>query len=675
MKCTRCESQIVNRDNICPNCGADMNITAELINSAINKDNNAYTELYRRTYDDVYREIFVYVKNKDKIEDLVSETYIQAFRRLEQLNKPSSFLPWIRTIGRNKAIDVLRKKNPKVSIDSFDVLNEGCDEKGLRFEEKFADKNAKIPLDEIDRRETHRLMEEILDSIPEEQSCVVKMFYYDEMSIREIAEILGCSENTVKSRLSYGRNKIQQEVLALEKKGTKLYGLAPIPFFVYLLKIYNTIPVKPLSASVLASIESAVLGTTVASTVATTTATVAATVSKGIALKVTAGIVAGVVAVSGGVIGGKKLYDNYKGDNVTKPSTTVTQTMPTTQVPSTVATTVPMTTVHMYKALSNNDTDYIKTLLAYTASGVSNDSSDYSKMTDSEILDVLNSYYMVTNNLKGAKDLFPSAQTTTDTGMPKRVVPQKDVQKVAKEVFGKTLSGSASSDDVELIDGNYYFAVPMGGKEYTLDIKNVEYNKNRSKVTVTYTFNSGYYGVDTTEHTATFTRNGNNKDFPFRINSENKVQENTTTTTNPTKPTKKVATNATTPKTNYTEYKNLKYDGKVVDFGDYTLKVPNSWKYEINEDGQPVFYEPKTKKKGGGAHLIHIRVLDYWDENEAHTGAAFLGSKNGKYFVAQRYMSVEAYMEDGQRVSKKWEDIYNSAYNLIDSVLATFKLK
>lgn len=675
MKCTRCESQIVNRDNICPNCGADMNITAELINSAINKDNNAYTELYRRTYDDVYRGIFVYVKNKDKIEDLVSETYIQGFKKLEQLNKPSSFPAWIITIGRNKAIDLTRKKKPKVSLDSFDELIENFDEKGLRLEEKLANDKVVIPIDEVDKREIHRLMEEILDSIPEEQSCVVKMFYYDEMSIREIAEILGCSENTVKSRLSYGRKKIQQEVLALEKKGTKLYGLAPISFFVFLLRFYNTIPVKPLSASVLASIESAVLGTTVTSTVATTTATVAATASKGIALKVTAGIVAGVVAVSGGVIGGKKLYDNYKGNNVTKPSTTVTQTMPTTQVPSTVATTtVPMTTVHMYKALSNNDTDYIKTLLAYTSSGVSNDSSDYSKMTDSEILDVLNSYYMVTNNLKGAKDLFPSAQTTTDTGMPKRVVPQKDVQKVAKEVFGKTLSSSASSDDVELIDGNYYFAVPMGGKEYTLDIKDVEYNKNRSKVTVTYTFNSGYHGVDTTKHTATFTRNGNNKDFPFRINSENKVQENTTTTT-PTKPAKKVETNATTPKTNYTEYKNLKYDGKVVDFGDYTLKVPNSWKYEINEDGQPVFYEPKTKKQGGGAHLIKIYVLDSWNENTAHTGAALLGSKNGKYFVAQGYMSVEAYMEDGQRVSKKWEDIFNSAYNLIDSVLATFKLK
>ena len=662
MKCTKCNSQIYNKDNICPNCGADMSITPNLINLAINKDEFATAELYRRTYDDVYRGIFVYIKNKDQIEDLVSETYIQGFKKLEQLNKPSSFPAWIITIGRNKAIDLTRKKKPKVSLDSFDELIENFDEKGLRLEEKLANDKVVIPIDEVDKRETHRLMEEILDSIPEEQSCVVKMFYYDEMSIREIAEILGCSENTVKSRLSYGRKKIQQEVLALEKKGTKLYGLAPISFFVFLLKVYNTIPVKPLSASVLASIESAVLGTTVTSTVASTTATVATTTSKGVALKVTAGIVAGIVAVSGGVIGGKKLYDNYKSDNATKPSTTIT-----TQVPSTVATTtVPMTTVHMYKELSGSDTDYIKTLLAYT---IYFPSTDYSEMSDSDMVDLLSMYYMVKENYEEGNDFFPSSKVVEQQGYKVKIA-QKDFQNVAKNAFNKILSNTAKSDSVELKNGYYYFGVPASSKKYKINVKDVKYNKDKSKVTITYTFNGETTGEKTTKHTATFTRNGNNKDFPFRINSENKVQENTTTTT-PTKP----KTNTTAPKTNYTEYKNLKYDGKVVDFGDYTLKVPNSWKYEINEDGQPVFYEPKTKKQGGGAHLIKIYVLDSWNENTAHTGAALLGSKNGKYFVAQGYTSVEAYMEDGQRVSKKWEDIFNSAYNLIDSVLATFKLK
>lgn len=669
MKCTKCNSQIYNKDNICPNCGADMSITPNLINLAINKDEFATAELYRRTYDDVYRGIFVYIKNKDQIEDLVSETYIQGFKKLEQLNKPSSFPAWIITIGRNKAIDLTRKKKPKVSLDSFDELIENFDEKGLRLEEKLANDKVVIPIDEVDKRETHRLMEEILDSIPEEQSCVVKMFYYDEMSIREIAEILGCSENTVKSRLSYGRKKIQQEVLALEKKGTKLYGLAPISFFVFLLRVYNTIPVKPLSASVLASIESAVLGTTVTSTVASTTATVATTTSKGIALKVTTGIVAGIVAVSGGVIGGKKLYDNYKSDNATKPSTTIT-----TQVPSTVATTtVPMTTVHMYKELSGSDTDYIKTLLAYT---IYFPSTDYSEMSDSDMVDLLSMYYMVKENYEEGNDFFPSSKVVEQQGYKVKIA-QKDFQNVAKNAFNKILSNTAKSDSVELKNGYYYFGVPASSKKYNINVKDVKYNKDKSKVTITYTFNGETTGEKTTEHTATFTRNGNNKDFPFIINSKKKIRE---IATNPTT-SSTVETTTEPPKFTKEEMQkisnssNFKYDGKVVDFGDYTLKVPNSWKYEINEDGQPVFYEPKTKEQGGGAHLIKIYVLDSWNENTAHTGAALLGSKNGKYFVAQGYMSVEAYMEDGQRVSKKWEDIFNSAYNLIDSVLATFKLK
>ena len=638
MKCTRCESQIVNRDNICPNCGADMNITAELINSAINKDNNAYTELYRRTYDDVYREIFVYVKNKDKIEDLVSETYIQAFRRLEQLNKPSSFLPWIRTIGRNKAIDVLRKKNPKVSIDSFDVLNEGCDEKGLRFEEKFADKNAKIPLDEIDKRETHRLMEEILDSIPEEQSCVVKMFYYDEMSIREIAEILGCSENTVKSRLSYGRNKIQQEVLALEKKGTKLYGLAPIPFFVFLIRFYNTIPVKPLSASVLASIESAVLGTTVASTVATTTATVATTASKGIALKVTAGIVAGVVAVSGGVIGGKKLYDNYKGNNATKPSTTVTQTMPTT--------------VHTYNELSNDDIDYIKTLLSYTYRSPSN---NYGKMTDTEMIKLFRSYYFGDSLFNGKKLLYTTSVDSEsrvpdiDSIFQQVKVKQSNIQNFVKNVFDfdKNLTNNASLKNIKNVkyeNGYYYFAIPLDMYTTDYDIKGIKYNKDKSKVIVKYKYYSEVSGEDLLEYTATFIRNDNNKEFPFRMLSN-----------------------------------IVEYDGKVVDFGDYTLKVPNSWTYEKDTDGI-LFCEPKTKAKNGAGRIGWIRKGKIADvekmEYDAIGRCQIIAKKNGYAYYFGGPQSSESYYVDGDtELSNFWLDIFRKAADLEKSVLTTFKLK
>lgn len=589
--------------------------TKEFLEKVKNGDNDATTLLYEDAKDIAYKKAYSILNNHHDAEDTAEDSVLRAIEKIDTIKKPSEFPAWIRRIAENKAKDYIKKDKPTYMGDDFEYTTNDLNSDQKVLPEKMADSQENIDL-----------YKKLIAKLTDDQRNALVLNRIEGYKTREIAEMLGCSENTIKSRIHQGEKKLVKEAENLKKKGYTLNGMMPLDFF--------TVMSKSLG----------VTSTNVASVVG-------ATVLKSLSLKIVAGVVAVVVVVSG-VVGVSYLYT--KSD--------VTQNGY-------------VSNVQMYQIIDKDETNYIKTLLAYISSSDKGDSSDYSKMTDSEILDVLNSYYMVTNNLKDAKDLFPSAQTTTDTGMPKRVVPQKDVQKVAKEVFGKTLSGSASSDDVELIDGNYYFAVPMGGKEYTLDIKNVEYNKNRSKVTVTYTFNSGYYGVDTTEHTATFTRNGNNKNFPFRINSENKVQESTTTTTNPNKPTKKVATNATAPKTNFTKYKNLKYDGKVVDFGDYTLKVPNSWKYEINEDGQPVFYEPKTKKQGGGAHLIKIYVLDSWNENTAHTGAALLGSKNGKYFVAQGYMSVEAYMEDGQRVSKKWEDIFNSAYNLIDSVLATFKLK
>ena len=60
-------------------------------------------------------------------------------------------------------------------------------------------------------------------------------YYYDEMSVKEIASSLDISENTVKSRLNYARKQIKSGVENYEKHGIKLYGLSPIPFLMYFL--------------------------------------------------------------------------------------------------------------------------------------------------------------------------------------------------------------------------------------------------------------------------------------------------------------------------------------------------------------------------------------------------------------------------------------------------------
>ena len=91
------------------------------------------------------------------------------------------------------------------------------------------------PDESVDYAETKRLMQEILDKLPEDQRLCILMYYYEELSVGEIAQSLECSTGTVKSRLNYARKKIKNEVEELERKGTKLYGIAPLPFIVWML--------------------------------------------------------------------------------------------------------------------------------------------------------------------------------------------------------------------------------------------------------------------------------------------------------------------------------------------------------------------------------------------------------------------------------------------------------
>ena len=80
-------------------------------------------------------------------------------------------------------------------------------------------------------------MQDILSALPEEQRLCILMYYYEELSVGEIAEALECSTGTVKSRLNYARKFIKIKVEELEKQGTKLYGIAPIPFIVWMLTL------------------------------------------------------------------------------------------------------------------------------------------------------------------------------------------------------------------------------------------------------------------------------------------------------------------------------------------------------------------------------------------------------------------------------------------------------
>lgn len=208
-----------------------MDHKSNLVQRAQNGDQNAITELYNQNYHAVLGAIRSLVKDEDEAMDLLQDTFVKAFGHLDQLK--GDFGPWVKRIGINTAKDFLKKKKPIL----FSQMQGEEDGNDTPIEESFAQETFEGRPDIImDEQETARLLGEILDSLLEEQRIVINLCYYQEMSYKEIASTLGIPENLVRSRLNLGREKVEKQVLALEKKGTKLYGLAPITFLLFLFR-------------------------------------------------------------------------------------------------------------------------------------------------------------------------------------------------------------------------------------------------------------------------------------------------------------------------------------------------------------------------------------------------------------------------------------------------------
>lgn len=272
-------------------------------------DQEAIAELYEQSYNSVYQSVRAIIKDEDEALDIVQDSFIKGFQNLDKLDDPEKYQAWMKKLASNTALDYLRKKKP---ILFSERLNEEGEEIDLQHTDDCLEH---LPEAVMDRNETTRLINGILDTLSTEQRVAIVMHYYEQISVREIAEKLECSENTVKSRLNYGRKKIEIAVKALEKQGTKLYSLAPLPFFLWLLRmakaggitVAKTAAVGAAGAGAAAAAtagESAAAGGTAAagsSAAATTANTVGTAAGKTLATKIVAGTLAASLTVGGGV--------------------------------------------------------------------------------------------------------------------------------------------------------------------------------------------------------------------------------------------------------------------------------------------------------------------------------------------------------------------------------------
>ena len=310
-----------------------MKTIKELVLSAKNGNKKAFDKLYELTSNDVWFTCVSLLKDEENAKDIMQETYITAFLKLDTLNDEQKFCGWITSIAVNKCKNKLKGKVEYQIDDEVLITEAETDE--LMLPEEYITKTEK-------RKVLLQIME---DTLSFNQYQTVLMFYFDEMSISEIAQGLEISEGTVKSRLNSSRAKMKTAIEDYEKKsGDKLHGVVVVPFFTTIFKeeakslAVPNITIKLPNGQTLATSATKGIATGAKSTVssivkATATATVK---TKVIAVVCGATILAGISAVGISILAGCNAEKEPTEPSVIS-STVQTSTVQTSTVSSEVS--------------------------------------------------------------------------------------------------------------------------------------------------------------------------------------------------------------------------------------------------------------------------------------------------------------------------------------------------
>lgn len=195
----------------------------EIVKAAQEGDNRAFEALYNMTKDSAYFIALSITKNEQDALDIMQDSYIKAFRSISTLDKPEVFDSWIGRIVANTSKNYISRKKPMLFEDM------GTESIGEWNEEEF--NKDYLPQESVDSKETSRLLMEIIDRLSEDKRLCILMYYYQEMSVKEISEALELPVTTVKYKLLAARAEIKKGVEDLEKRGTKIYALFPFTLF------------------------------------------------------------------------------------------------------------------------------------------------------------------------------------------------------------------------------------------------------------------------------------------------------------------------------------------------------------------------------------------------------------------------------------------------------------
>ncbi len=178
-------------------------------------DRSAFERLITQCRHTVTGIALAIVKDLDASEEVAQDVFIYIWQQLATLREPASFLPWVRQMTRHRSYNYLRDHKVKQKV---------VGEEAETLLENFADPAASMQ-DLLEREQQQIIMQDFISQLPEDSREIVLLYYREEQSSQQVADLLGLSDANVRKKLSRVREQLKDSLLA--RYGQLVLSTAP----------------------------------------------------------------------------------------------------------------------------------------------------------------------------------------------------------------------------------------------------------------------------------------------------------------------------------------------------------------------------------------------------------------------------------------------------------------
>lgn len=183
------------------------------IDKVINGDIQAFSVLVDRYKHMIFTLAFKIVKNREEAEEVSQDVFVKIYQALHTFKNDSKFSTWAYKIAYYRSLDYLKKRGRSVNANSVDIST------------VYDLASVENTLDGLEANERKTAIKNAIAELPEDAAVIITLHYFEELSLKEISEVMGIATNTAKVRLFRSRKRLA-EILEnrLEPETFRNYG-------------------------------------------------------------------------------------------------------------------------------------------------------------------------------------------------------------------------------------------------------------------------------------------------------------------------------------------------------------------------------------------------------------------------------------------------------------------